>query len=158
MGGGTEQVNQPIRLNTEHLRSVASLEQLCFTEPWSEGALELLCREGGLGVVIPADTPDGAALAYGGMTLVLDEGAITNIAVRPDCRRQGLGRAIVLSLIEQARALGVTDIYLEVRVSNEAAIALYRSLGFAVVGTRKGFYRHPAEDAFVMHYHEGTPQ
>lgn len=151
-------MNQPIRLNTAHLRSVAALEQLCFAEPWSESALELLCREGGLGVVIPADDANETAKAYGGMTLVLDEGSITNIAVRPDMRRKGLGRAVVKALIEQAHTLGISDIYLEVRVSNEAAIALYRTLGFAIVGTRKGFYKHPAEDAFTMHRHEEIPQ
>ncbi len=143
----------PVKLRTEHLHSVAALERLCFAEPWSETSLELLCRERGVGVVIPSDAPDGVALAYGGMTVVLDEGSITNIAVRPDARRQGLGRAVVEALIEHARTLGVADIYLEVRISNEAAISLYRSLGFTVVGTRKAFYTLPVEDALVMHRH-----
>lgn len=150
-------MNKPTELTAEHLTAVALLEQQCFAEPWSEAALSLLCREGGVGVVIP-DESGTTAKAYGGMTVVLDEGSITNIAVRPDLRRQGLGRAVVEALLERSRALGVTDVYLEVRVSNEAAISLYRSLGFAVVGTRKNFYKQPTEHAYTMHRHEDAPQ
>ena len=150
-------MTKPIRLTNEHLASVASLEQMCFSEPWSEAALSLLCREGGVGVVIP-DGESETAKAYGGMTVVLDEGSITNIAVRPDVRRQGLGRAVVEALLDRARSLGVTDVYLEVRLSNEPAIALYRALGFDVVGTRKNFYKQPNEDAYTMHRHEDAPQ
>ena len=151
-------MNETIKLKAEHLQAVAALERACFAEPWSQESLELLCREGALGVVIPSDGQNETAKAYGGMTLVLDEGSITNIAVRPDCRRQGLGRAVVQALIDEARARGVTDIYLEVRVSNEAAIALYCSLGFSVVGTRKNFYKLPVEHAYIMHRREGQPQ
>lgn len=147
-----------VRLTAEHVCSVAELERLCFAEPWSERALDVLCRENGLGVVIPAEQGETAARAYGGMTVVLDEGSITNIAVRPDCRRQGMGRDIVSSLLTLAAERGVTDVYLEVRVSNEAAIALYRSLGFRTVGTRKNFYKLPTEDAYIMQRHEGTAQ
>lgn len=150
-------MNKPVRLTSDHLRAVASLEQLCFAEPWSEDALSLLCREGGVGVVIP-DGESETAKAYGGMTVVLDESSITNIAVRPDVRRQGLGRAVVEALLDRARSLGVTDVYLEVRLSNEPAIALYRALGFDVVGTRKNFYKQPTEDAYTMHRHENAPQ
>jgi ribosomal-protein-alanine acetyltransferase len=88
-----------------------------------------------------------------GMTVVLDEGSITNIAVRPDLRRLGLGRAVVTALLDRAREAGVVNVYLEVRVSNEPAIALYRSLGFATVGTRKNFYKLPTEDAYIMQWH-----
>ena len=141
----------PTRIEAAHLPSIAALERLCFAEPWSESALELLCREGGVGVVIPASSGESAALAYGGMTYVAGiEGSITNVATHPAARRQGLGRAVVGALIEQGRALGLGEIYLEVRVSNKAAIALYRSFGFEDVGTRKNFYRLPTEDALLM--------
>ncbi|MBR0443371.1 MAG: ribosomal protein S18-alanine N-acetyltransferase [Clostridia bacterium] len=151
-------MSESIKLSTEHLRSVAALERLCFAEPWSETSLEVLCREHGLGAVVPGENESAAAKAYAGMTWVLDEGSITNVAVRPDMRRQGLGRAVVEALIEQASEVGVTDVYLEVRVSNEAAISLYRSLGFCIVGTRKAFYKCPTEDAHIMHRHEDLSQ
>ena len=141
----------PTRIDPAHLPSIAALEQLCFAEPWSESSLAMLCREGGTGVVIPAAAGQATALAYGGMTYVIGvEGSITNVATHPNARRKGLGRAIVAALIEQGRILGLVDIYLEVRISNQAAIALYRSFGFQTVGTRKGFYRLPTEDALLM--------
>ena len=143
-------MNKPVALTEAHLSSVAALEKACFAEPWSESALKLLCHNTGVGVVIPATEGEDTARAYAGMTTVLDEGSITNIAVRPDLRRQGYGRRVVSALLDQAAERGVTAVYLEVRVSNEAAIALYRSLGFSIVGTRKNFYKLPTEDAHVM--------
>lgn len=145
-------MNEIVTLAPQHLPAVASLERLCFAEPWSETGLEILCRERGLGVVIPPDKGEDTARAYGGMTVVLDEGSITNIAVRPDLRRRGLGRATVTALLNEARSRGVTVVYLEVRVSNAAAIDLYRSLGFSIVGTRKNFYKLPTEDAHIMQW------
>ena len=133
----------------EHLSGVAELERLCFPdEPWSEKALLALCREHGTGFV--ALSEDGDPLAYVGMTYAADEGSITNVATHPAARRQGLGRAVVQALLAHAPALGLAEVYLEVRVSNKAAIALYQSLGFEHIGRRKGFYRHPTEDALLM--------
>lgn len=146
-------MNKPVALTEEHLGAVAALERLCFSEPWSESALKMLCHNVGLGVVIPPESGEDTACAYGGLTHVLDEGSITNIAVRPDLRRQGLGRAVVTALLDRALELGVVDVYLEVRVSNKAAIALYRSLNFETVGTRKNFYKLPTEDACLMKWH-----
>lgn len=136
-------------ISPAHLPGVATLERLCFPhEPWSEQALLVLCREHGTGFV--ALSEDGTPLAYVGMTYAADEGSITNVATHPDARRLGLGRAVVSALLSHAPTLGLTDIYLEVRVSNEAAIALYRSLGFEEIGRRRHFYRQPTEDALLM--------
>lgn len=136
-------------LAPEHLSGVAALEQLCFpAEPWSERALLTLCRDHGAGYV--AIDADGRVLAYVGMTYAADEGSITNVATHPDARRQGLGRSVVKALLAKAASLNLAFIYLEVRPTNEAAISLYQSLGFAVVGRRKNFYRHPTEDALLM--------
>lgn len=132
-----------------HLADVAELEQLCFPEePWSEQALEVLCRDHGTGYV--AVDEDGRAIAYVGMTYAADEGSITNVATHPDARRKGLGRAVVEALLAKAASLDLAFVYLEVRPSNAAAIALYHSLGFTLVGRRKNFYRHPTEDALLM--------
>ncbi len=136
-------------LAPEHLPGVAVLERLCFPEePWSEQALLTLCRDHGTGTV--AADEDGQVLAYVGMTYAADEGSITNVATHPDARRQGLGRAVVKALLTKAASLNLASVYLEVRPSNEAAISLYQSLGFAIVGRRKNFYRHPTEDALLM--------
>ena len=131
----------------EHLEAVAEIESLCFAEPWSARALELLLGNAAVGAVAICE---GRIAAYGGMLIAPDEGQITNIAVHPDFRRCGLGRAILLSLQKEATARGLLQIALEVRASNEAAIALYRSEHYYVAGRRRNFYRNPTEDALVM--------
>ena len=135
------------RLQREHLAGVAELEALCFSSPWSARALELLLGEDAYGVVC---LQDGAVAAYGGMTFAPYEASITNIAVHPAARRQGLGEAILDGLLTAATAHGAQEIFLEVRVSNGAAIALYEKAGFETVGKRRGFYRAPTEDALIM--------
>ena len=135
-------------IKRDDLSSVAALEALCFAEPWSERALELLLTEDALGVVAVSDS--GEILAYGGMLLAPDEGQITNIATHPDFRRLGAGGAILGALIEQAALRSLSTLALEVRESNTAAIRLYEREGFAVMGRRKRFYKNPAEDALVM--------
>ena len=135
-------------LTAEHIPAVAELEKLCFSAPWSAQSLELLTREGiGTGVVY---IEDGKVVAYGGMLCVVDQGQITNIAVHPDHRRQGIGKAIVGALLKHAMDEKFEEVTLEVRKSNAPAIALYEKFGFQQVGLRKGFYSHPREDAIIM--------
>ena len=85
-----------------------------------------------------------------GCQTVLDEGYITNVAVSPDCRRQGIGRALIAELAERAKRAGLAFVTLEVRASNTPAIALYEGAGFKPVGVRKNFYTAPSEDAVLM--------
>ena len=134
-------------LEAEHLGAVAELEKEVFAEPWSEKALGLLLTPEATGVVA---VRDGEVLAYGGMLIAVDEGQISNVAVRASERRCGLGRAVLEALVREANARGLVQISLEARVSNAAAIGLYESMGFETLGTRKNFYRHPTEDALVM--------
>ena len=130
------------------LEGAAALEKLCFHQPWSATSLELLTREGiGVGYLC---TEASSVVAYGGMLIAVDEGQITNIAVHPDHRGQGLGLSVVQALIKHAKAERLASITLEVRVSNTPAIALYRKVGFVEVGRRKGFYTKPTEDALIM--------
>ena len=136
-------------LTKEDISAVHKLELLCFSEPWSEKSLELLLSGDNFGVVCELD---GQVVAYGGATCVLDEGAVTNIAVAPEYRRQGIGRAVVRAMLAEAEKKHVSSVFLEVRVSNEAARRLYLSEGFSECGVRKGFYKHPAEDALQMVY------
>lgn len=144
-----------VSLTEAHLADVAELERLCFAEPWSENSLRLLCEEGGFGAVAVSE---GRVIAYAGMTTVLDEGAITNIATHPSARRQGFGRAVTEALLTYARAHGIRSVFLEVRESNEAARRLYESLGFLPCGMRKNFYRHPTESAVLMVWTDETEE
>ena len=136
-------------LTSAHIPGVAEIEGVCFSEPWSERSLSLLLEGDNFGVVALCN---GKAVAYGGMTCVLDEGAVTNIATLPEYRQRGLGRAVLKEMLVQAEKRGIRTVFLEVRVSNEAARALYLSEGFEECGVRKNFYRHPNEDAIQMAY------
>ena len=135
-------------LQSSHLEGVAEIERLCFAEPWSQQALALLLQDANLGVI--ALDEQGTPIGYGGLLTVLDEGQITNIAVHPNFRGMGVGKAILEKLIFESENRGIREISLEVRQSNHPAKALYQSHGFEIAGVRKGFYRHPAEDGLVM--------
>lgn len=134
-------------LEREHLPAVAKIEALTFHNPWSEAALGHLLTEPNFGVV----ALDGnAVIAYVGLAVALDEGEITNVATHPSHRRRGAARAVLLTLLDEARARGITRLTLEVRESNTAAQALYQSLGFTPCGIRKNFYTNPREDALIL--------
>lgn len=137
-----------------HLEGCAALEKLCFREPWSAHSLELLCTDGiGVGFLCTGSIPPGGGqgvVAYGGMMVAVDEGQITNIAVHPGCRRKGYGQAVLTALIRYAKSAHLASVTLEVRPSNQAALALYRHSGFSEVGRRKNFYTKPTEDALIL--------
>ncbi len=136
-----------VPLTEEHLGALSVLETLCFSEPWSEEALRILTKENAFGVVALSD---GQVVAYGGMTYVLDEGSVTNIAVHPDRRRQGYGRAVLRRMLLEAEQRALSFVFLEARESNLAARALYKAVGFEECGVRKNFYRKPTESAVQM--------
>jgi [ribosomal protein S18]-alanine N-acetyltransferase len=98
---------------------------------------------------LPAEL-DSSLLAMGCAWRILDEAHIILMAVHPKYRRCGLGYGILLKLLDSARNCGMKYTTLEVRASNEAAIALYRKLGFATAGTRRSYYSDTGEDALVM--------
>ena len=149
---------RPVRMQKTraHLEGVATLEKLCFSSPWSASSLELLTNDGiGVGYLLAAPAvpnADPSVMAYGGMLITVDEGQITNIAVHPDHRREGYGTAITRALLRHAKDARLESVSLEVRVSNTAAIELYKKVGFTEAGRRKGFYAKPTEDALVMVY------
>lgn len=136
-----------VRACREHLAEIVLIESLCFSDPWSEKALELLLSDSCVAFVA---LDGGRVAAYGGMMHVLDEGQVINIATHPDCRRRGLAREILNALYGSARELGLREMFLEVREQNEPARALYRSDGWVELGVRKNFYSHPVDNAVIM--------
>ena len=136
-----------LQVAREHLPGIAALEKICFSEPWSENALGLFSGDG---AVAFAAVDKEKILGYIGMLLAPDEGQILNLAVLPEARRQGVANALVARLIREAETRGLAALSLEVRVSNSPAVRLYESFGFQTAGERKGFYRHPVENALVM--------
>ena len=142
----------PVRIvpmKTEHLDAVAELERSCFTVPWSRNMLaeEL---DNALSAFLIALDGDDRVVGYAGLQVVLDEGYITNIAVRPDCRRRGVAGQLLDVFERFAEGNRLAFLSLEVRASNYAAIALYGQHGYRGVGRRKNYYEHPKEDAVIM--------
>lgn len=137
-----------VRMQPAHVPQIAALEQLCFSEPWSESALQEEIENPAAYFV--AAVEDGAVRGYAGMHTVLGESYVDNIAVFPEYRGKGIGRALTQALIDQARAADGVFITLEVRASNRTAIALYTALGFEKVGVRPNFYTAPREDATLF--------
>ena len=128
---------------------VAAIERQCFPDPWSERMLrEHLDNQCAAALVARGE--DGTILGYGGLLVVLDEGYITNVAVRPEHRRQGIGSDLLNVFENFARGNQLAFLTLEVRSSNAAAIALYQKAGYEEAGRRRGYYAHPREDAVIM--------
>jgi ribosomal-protein-alanine N-acetyltransferase len=94
--------------------------------------------------------PGDEVVAYIIFWHIRDDVQVNNIAVRPDCRGLGLGEALMRFAIAKVREAGAAFMTLEVRPSNTAAVALYKKLGFEILGTRKNYYTKPDEDAHVM--------
>lgn len=138
-----------IRKMTEaDLEQVAENEAACFSRPWSIRAFaDVLKKKEAIYLV--AET-DGRVVGHCGVANIAGEGEITNVAVLESCRGRGIGRKMLLKLLEEGRAAGIMDFTLEVRAGNAPAIHLYESLGFLSEGIRPGFYDSPREDALIM--------
>ena len=97
-----------------------------------------------------AKTSGGELVGYAGTWHIIDEGHITTIAVKKTHLRKHIGEAIIVKIIDDCYSAEVKYLTLEVRVSNQAAIALYTKYGFNSLGTRKGYYQDNNEDALIM--------
>lgn len=137
-----------VPMTEDHVPAVAALEQQCFSDPWSENSVrgEL---DNPLSLWLVALDGD-RVVGYAGSQTVLDEADVMNVAVDPACRRQGIARQLLNGLQAALAAQGVRSLTLEVRASNEAAIALYASLGYVQVGRRPNYYFKPKEDARIL--------
>ena len=131
-----------------HIEEVAKLEKECFSSPWSEDGLKSELNNGFARFFVALQ--DGGIAGYIGAHNVLGEVYITNIAVFPEFRKMGIGKALVEFLIAQMKSENAEFVTLEVRKSNFSAISLYEKCGFKPVGERKDFYEKPREDAILM--------
>ena len=139
-------------MTEEDIPRVAQLEQMIFTDPWSEKVYrETLALESVESVVAVDEAEDekGLIVAAAGVRNISGTGEITNVMVLPAYRRRGIARKMLEDLLARGRKLGATDYTLEVRKSNKGAIKLYESLGFESAGIRPRFYRNPEEDAVI---------
>ena len=131
------------------LVQIEEIEQQCFSCPWTMDQLRSQLSDD-RHVFLAAVEESGAVLGYVGMMFVLDEGYISNVAVAPAYRRQGVADALISALMTRAEELALAFVTLEVRAGNEPAKALYAKHGFVPVGRRKNYYDLPKEDAILM--------
>lgn len=131
------------------LDEVLAIERASFHTPWSRAAFayEITQNRVARCIVVRAA---GRLVGYLCLWEIGHEIHVTNLAVHPGCRRQGIARALLEATLDEGRSRGVQLAFLEVRPTNAEALGLYESLGFRVIGRRKGYYFDTGEDALVM--------
>ncbi|MBI4588444.1 MAG: ribosomal protein S18-alanine N-acetyltransferase [Candidatus Rokubacteria bacterium] len=139
-------------LGVADLDEVLAIERASFPTPWSRGAFLYELQQNPVGRCWVARSSGSAPRVLGYLCLweISPEVHITNLAVHPDCRRQGIARSLLGAILEDARRRHLTVALLEVRPTNTEARGLYERLGFQVIGRRKGYYFDTGEDALLM--------
>ena len=135
------------RMKPEDVPEVYEIEKSLFSVPWSEASFREVTEKDLYVFFVASDLT--RILGFAGMSVVDTEADITNVAVRKEEQRNGIGRALMKVLKAYARDHGIETVFLEVRASNDPAIALYESEGFRQVGQRKDYYESPREDALI---------
>lgn len=136
-------------MKVSEIDQVVKIERLSFPTPWSPQAFYSELTENLCACYVVAKA-GMRVVGYAGMWVLIDEAHITNIAVHPDYRRQGIGERLLRELVLRARNRGARRMTLEVRPSNEGAQRLYAKFGFKPKGIRKGYYTDNREDAIIM--------
>lgn len=141
-----------VPLAKEHIPKILEVENVTHSAPWSQKSFENeLEHKYGIFLV---GLVEGELAAYGGVWVLVDEAHVTNVVVVEPYRRQGIGRKLMIELLQAAKKQGTVCATLEVRASNKGAIELYEKLGFVQTTVRKGYYPDNKEDAVVMMLHD----
>jgi ribosomal-protein-alanine acetyltransferase len=131
------------------IAAVAEIERVSFSDPWSEDSFRSMLDNPHT-LFLVARHPERGVVGYTAGVGVREDGEILNVAVSPESRGQGVGALLLDAAIEELSGRNVTRLYLEVRESNAAAIALYQSRGFRQLTSRRNYYRRPVENALVL--------
>lgn len=136
------------RMTWLDVEEVTAVEEASFAIPWTKEAFmnEMLRNEQAIYFVA---VHDRRVIGFAGVWKIVDEGHITNIAVLPEYRGQGVGNQLLHALVTYARAQSLAALTLEVRVSNVGAQKLYEQFGFECAGRRKRYYQDNNEDALI---------
>lgn len=134
-----------------HIDEILAIDRECISPPWTEGQMlsEIYNEDTDFRLAVEA----GKVLGFCVLRRIGDEAELLRIAVKPESRRLGAGIQLMNAAIKDAGGRGVLTIFLEVRVSNLAAISMYEKLGFRNLGVRRGYYDAPVEDAKIMSLH-----
>ena len=141
-------------MTLEDLPSVMRIENTCFSDAWSEQSF----RDdlGNENYCYLAATVEDQLVGYCGYLKAIDTADIVNVAVDPDFQRKGIGGLMLEALMDHGIRNGVSVFFLEVRMTNETAVRLYRKAGFEQIGVRKKYYTDPVEDALIFTWAGGN--
>ncbi len=139
-----------VPMTADHLDELARLEKVCFSRPWSRQMLAEELDNACAAFLVALEKATEKVVGYAGLLVMADEGYITNVAVFPEYRRQGIAGQLLEVFLRFAQANALAFLTLEVRPSNEAAIAFYQGYGFEEKGRRKSYYDFPKEDALIL--------
>lgn len=134
----------------DEIDAILAIEQASFTNPWTREMYVAELKNEGVSFFYLARDKGRQIVGFCSFWRVLDELHINNLAVVPECRRQGVATALLRRVMEEAARFGICRTMLEVRRSNTAARQLYERFGFVVAGTRSNYYTNPIEDALVL--------
>lgn len=139
-------------MNPSHVKGVFEVSNLSLEESWNIDSIEkeLSNKLAKYLVALHGDK----VIGFVGMWIVFNEGDITNVAVHPDYRKQGVGNLLIDNLITLCKENNINSLTLEVRESNIPAQSLYKKHGFKEEGVRKNFYNNPKENAIIMWRHD----
>lgn len=140
-------------ITRENLQAVVELDLLCLGGLWTLAGYERELESPNselIALTSPVQTRPGTILAMGCFWAIVEEAHITVLAVHPDTQNQGMGKALILALLQRAVGRKLERATLEVRASNQIALSLYEKLGFQVAGRRKGYYQKTNEDALIL--------
>ena len=136
------------KMTSAHIDGVCKIEKMCFSHPWSRQSVESELNNDGS--VFIAAVEGERVIGYIGMSVVIDEGYIFNVAVDPEYRKKGVGSSLINELVTYGKKNDLCFLTLEVRESDQAAVSLYSKFGFIRVGERKNYYSDPTENAVLM--------
>lgn len=142
----TELIIRPF--DSGDIDDIYDVEINSFTDPWSQESFRDELRNNVANYLVGCI--DNKVIGYVGAWFILDEAHITNVAVKPEFRRQGIANRLILEFINLAKKNNITSVTLEVRASNIAAQTLYKNFGFVEQGLRKRYYADNNEDAIIM--------
>lgn len=135
-------------MSEKDLDQVCDIENDIFSTPWSKKSfLSSINSKDNIYLVAKEE---GIIVGYCGLWGTVDEGQITNVAVKKEFRMKHIGSRLVKTLMEYGKEAGLITFSLEVRTSNHAAKKMYEKLGFKSCGVRKNYYTLPTEDAVIM--------
>jgi len=150
-GGGTAAGARIVVMGRDHVAALMPYEQEMFgAEAWSRGAYLDEIADHRLRHYVAAEAVDGALLGWAGVMVVGETAEILTVGVVPTARRCGVARAMLAALCTEAVTRGAREVFLEVRVDNDAALALYTREGFERIGVRHGYYEGGRVDAVTM--------